>query len=399
MNNLTFAEKFTGELDKAFVQKAVTGFLADNALRAKFVGAKTVMIPDVQFQGLGDYDRESGFTKGAMTVADTPFTIAMDRARSFEIDREDLDETGVAGLAGQVMGEFVRTKVAPECDAYVISKLAGLAAQKGQLLAGNVASLDTPYAALRAMIAAAREEAGVDEELVCLINGCVWNKLQESGELAHTLSVGEFKQGEIDLRVHKVDGVTLLPVSADRMYTAYRFLNGSNAEQAEGGFVPAANAKGIYMLVMPKRAASLVRKSDKVRIFSPEQNLKSDAYKFDYRIYYDVFVKKSGISSLVVWLAPGLTVSSEPADANKTAGSISGNLSVAAAASDNSTLSYQWFAASDANGTDKVRVVGANAASMAIPTTLEKGEYFYGCRVSAGHATTCMTRFAKVTVA
>lgn len=35
-----------------------------------------------------------------------------------------------AGLAGQVMGEFIRTRVAPEMDAYILSKLAKLASDQ-----------------------------------------------------------------------------------------------------------------------------------------------------------------------------------------------------------------------------------------------------------------------------
>ena len=45
INNISNAEKYAAELDKALVQKSVTGFLADNVLKAQFVGAKTVIIP------------------------------------------------------------------------------------------------------------------------------------------------------------------------------------------------------------------------------------------------------------------------------------------------------------------------------------------------------------------
>ena len=45
--------------------------------------------------------------------------------------------------------------------------------------------------------------------------------------------------------------------------------------------------------MLPKRAASLVKKSERIRTFSPEQNQKADAYLFQYRLYYDLFVKKS----------------------------------------------------------------------------------------------------------
>lgn len=99
-------------------------------MQARFVGARTVLIPDLDMAGLGDYDRDAGFVQGAVKVSNTSYTMTMDRGRSFQIDREDNDETGVAGLAGQVMGEFIRTRVAPEMDAYILSKLAKLASDK-----------------------------------------------------------------------------------------------------------------------------------------------------------------------------------------------------------------------------------------------------------------------------
>lgn len=57
INTLEFAQNMTKELDKAAGQKTVTGFLADNSLRARFVGANKVLIPEVEISGLGDYDR------------------------------------------------------------------------------------------------------------------------------------------------------------------------------------------------------------------------------------------------------------------------------------------------------------------------------------------------------
>ena len=68
INTLTFAEKLSQELDKALVQKSVTGFMADNVFRSKFVGAKTVLIPTLEMSGLGDYDRDKGFVTGALTL-------------------------------------------------------------------------------------------------------------------------------------------------------------------------------------------------------------------------------------------------------------------------------------------------------------------------------------------
>ena len=64
----------------------------------------------------------------------------MDRGRSFQLDSEDNDETGIAGLAGQVLGEFVRTRVVPEVDAYNLSKLGQFAVDQSQTVTGTPAT-------------------------------------------------------------------------------------------------------------------------------------------------------------------------------------------------------------------------------------------------------------------
>ena len=57
------------------------------------------------------------------------------------------------------------------------------------------------------------------------------------------------------------------------------------------------------MLVMPKNGASLVKKTEKLRIFTPDQNQDADAYLFQYRLYYDIFVKKSGLDHIYAALS------------------------------------------------------------------------------------------------
>lgn len=298
INSLEFQSKLTGELDKALVQSAQTSFFADNAMRSKFVGARTVLIPDVDMQGLGNYDRDNGFVTGALTVSSTAYTMAMDRGRSFQLDREDNDETGIANLAGQVMGEFIRTKVSPEMDAYVLSKLATLATTKSHTVTGTPSS--QVYKMITEAINKVQAVAGYDEELVCFVDSEVWSATMNTTELSRQLMVSDFRKGEINTKVKKLNDVPIIPVADDRMKTAYTFYDGvtdnsgsSGADQRPGGFAPASGAKKIGILVLPKRAASLVKKTEKVRIFEPDKNLRADAWKFDYRLYYDLFVKKS----------------------------------------------------------------------------------------------------------
>ena len=389
VNSLENAKRYSDELDKMFAQKSATGFFADNALTTKFVGAKTVIIPDINFQGLADYDRDSGFTRGAITVSNTSYTMAMDRARSLQIDREDMDETGIASLAGKILGEYVRTKVVPECDSYVISKLAGLAATRANTVDGDVSK---PFESLTLLINEVRANVGFDEELVAFLDSRIYAQLMNSNEISRMITVSDFKQGDINLRVQSLNGVAIIPVVSERMKTAYTFNN-----TTAGGFTPASNAKSVYMLVCPKSGAHLVKKTEQMRIFTPEQNVDADAYKFDYRIYYDVFVKKSGLDAIWAWIAPAVTISAQPADASKTAGSISGSLSVTASAS-SGTLSYQWYSATDTDKNGAVKLAGKTSASMTIPTTLTAGSYYYFVKIKVDGIDAVESTVATVTV-
>ena len=389
VNSLENAKRYSEELDKMFAQKSATGFFADNALATKFVGAKTVIIPDINFQGLADYDRDSGFTRGAITVSNTSYTMAMDRARSLQIDREDMDETGIASLAGKILGEYVRTKVVPECDAYVLSKLAGLAATRSNTVDGDVTK---PFESLALLINEVRAKVGFDEELVAFLDSRIYAALMNSSEISRMITVSDFKQGDINIRVQSLNGVAIIPVVSERMKTAYTFNNTS-----AGGFTPSSSAKSVYMLVCPKSGAHLVKKTEQMRIFTPEQNVDADAYKFDYRIYYDVFVKKSGLDAVWAWIAPTVTISAQPADASKTAGSISGSLSVTASAA-SGTLSYQWYSCDDTDKTGAVKIAGATSASMTIPTDLTAGSYYYFVKLKVDGIDAKDTTVATVTV-
>lgn len=302
-NSITYATKLTEQLDKMFVQSAVTGFLTDNALRAKFVGAHTVLIPEMDLAGLGDYDRSTGFADGSVSVTNSSFTLSQDRGRSFMLDAQDEDESGVANLAGQVLGEFVRTKVVPEVDAYCLSKLAGIAtaaSQTGALASGKTIG-DGVFALIQALISGVRNNVGYDEALVAFLDPTVHDALMATPEINRYIRTDDFKKGEITTRVKYIDNVAIIPVPSARMRTAYDFNDGTTGGQTDGGFSPTADAGKIGALVMPKKGASLIRKTEKLRTFTPDQNQKADAYKFDYRLYYDLLVKNSQIPGIFAY--------------------------------------------------------------------------------------------------
>lgn len=390
LNSIASAEVYSSELDRVFEAKSATAFFADNALRTRFVGAKTVIIPDIDFEGLTDYDRANGFGNGAVTVSNTSYTMSMDRARSLQIDREDMDESGIACLAGKILGEYVRTKVVPECDAYVLSKLGALAKAKGNLISGDMA---TPFEAFCGLVNEVQSVVGYSTELVCFIDSHAYAALCSSDEISRMITVSDFKQGGIDLKVKSINGIALIPVVSERMKTAYDF----SAGQA-GGFKPAAGASEIFMLVLPKNAAHLVKKTEKMRVFTPGQNIDADAYKFDYRIYYDLFVKASAADSVWAWISAPVTITAQPEDVVTAEGGINETLSVVASTEAGSVLSYQWYEASAKNGKGAAKVAGATSAELAIPEGLAAGSYYYFCKVTVDGTHTVSTDVAEVTV-
>ena len=288
INNIAFATKFATELDKLLVQKSQAAILEDKGMAAKFVGAHEVKLPVIGFAGLGDYDKDTGFAKGAVSVTQQVFTLTKDRARSFSIDREDMDETGIANLAASVMSEFVRTKVAPEVDAYTFSTIATKANGAGQTVAlGEGETLaKNVYGLIANAIGKVNDATGfTGEDIVLYVNPTVYAALMATPEISRHLRIDEFKRGEISTKVQKIDNAVIVPVSDNRMKTAYDFGN--------DGFGVASGAESVGIIAMPRNAAMLVKKTEKIRTFSPDVNQTADAYKFDYRLYYDVLVKDS----------------------------------------------------------------------------------------------------------
>ncbi len=392
LNNEAFATKFTGELDKIITEKSSVGFMADNTLRAKFVGAKTVKIPNISLQGLGDYDRENGFIKGTVNVHNTAYEMQMDRARTFTIDREDMDETGIASLAGSVMSEFVKTKVVPETDAYVISKLASYAAINSQVVTDI--NLEKPLSSFYDLLDKVQDEIGLDEEIVCLVDRYYWNKLRKSDELSKVVEVSTFKQGELNFEVSKIDNVSIIPVSNSKMMSAFDFLS-----EGAGGFKASLGSRGVYMLMLPKKACSLVKKSEKIRIFTPEENINADAYKFDYRIYYDVFVKNAYATSIWAALAPELAISelSKTVSVTQDMGAKEIDFEIYTA-NESDEISISWYSCADENKANSRRVSNFEGTRLFFDCCQEPGTYYHFARVTVAGATVAETNVCAITI-
>ena len=125
-NNITLAQKFVPILDEIYTNASLTAKLDGNPdLVQQGANANELIIPMLSMQGLGDYDRNSGYVSGDVTLTNETVKCNFDRGRMFSVDSMDNAET--AGIAyGRLASEFIRTKVVPELDAFRLAKYAGL---------------------------------------------------------------------------------------------------------------------------------------------------------------------------------------------------------------------------------------------------------------------------------
>ncbi len=99
---------------------------------------------------------------------------------------------------------------------------------------------------------------------------------------------------------------------------------------------------------------------------------------------------------------PVISITAQPQNITVTEGKITGSLSVAATATLDATLSYQWFTGTTASNEGGTAIEGATAKSLTIPTGLAVGDHHYFCEVKAtgttGDAEPVRSAAATVTV-
>ena len=253
-------------------------------------------------QGLGDYVRDNGYLMGSATLEYETKKMTQDRGRKFQLDSMDVDETNFVTTASSVMGEFQRTKVIPEIDAYRLSKIATEAINAN--VAGMVQYGYTPGAANTSALRKVKEgiaairDLGYDGPLVVHATDSFILELEL--ELANKISTVNFKKGGIITKVPAVDEVPIIPTPANRLVTAIKLNDGKTSGQEKGGFEKGATAKDINFEIMPLKTPVAISKQDKMRIFDPNTNQKADAWAMDYRRFHDLWILENKVNSIYV---------------------------------------------------------------------------------------------------
>lgn len=279
-NNITLAKKYVPLLDEVYKLSSLTADLESDAELARAgANANEIVVPKISMDGLADYDRNSGYTKGDVSLTWETVKFNYERGRMFTVDAMDDEETQNVAF-GKLAGEFIRTKVGPELDAFRFATYAGTAG----ISTTDAAVLSTGEAVIAALRAASskfdEDEVPADQRFL-YIETTLHGMIQD---------LDTTKSREVLATFSKI-----IKVPQSRFYTAIKLNDGISEGEKVGGYVKAEGAANINFLAVHKPAVLQFTKHAVPKIISPEQNQDGDAWKYGYRNYglADVYENKA----------------------------------------------------------------------------------------------------------
>lgn len=269
-NSIALFKQYLDLLDEVYKTSSTTASLdiSGELVRAG-ANAKEILIPKMTLDGLADYSRGGGYVAGDVKLEMETVTFNFDRGRKFTVDAMDNAET--AGVAfGKLASEFIRTKVAPELDAFRYATYAGISG----IGTTAAAALSTGADVLTALVTAqnAMDEAEVPEtERELHITPTLYNLIY---------SVDTTKSKEV---LNSFSRIVKVPQT--RFYTAIDQYDGTTENETTGGFVKDTTGKNINFMVIHKPAVIQYSKHVVSKVVAPEENQTSDGWMFFYRSY------------------------------------------------------------------------------------------------------------------
>lgn len=265
MNTIELAKSYVPMLDEVYQNASLTAVL-DGAteLCTQGANANELIVPMLSMQGLGTYSRNDGYASGDITMTNETVQCGFDRGRMFSVDNMDNAET--AGLAfGRLAGEFIRTKVVPELDAY---RFAQYASKDGvSLVTGALATGKEVVAALRAALCDMDEKEVPPEDRYLFILPSLLALVEDMDTTSSREVLTNFAE--------------VIKVPQNRFHTEITQRDGISSGQEEGGFAPSGSK--IHFMVIHRPAVIQFEKHVAPKIITPEANQTADAWKYGYR--------------------------------------------------------------------------------------------------------------------
>lgn len=282
-NTIVLAKNYVPLLDEVYQRESVTSDLTGDPSMAKAgANAKEIVYPQIAVTGLGDYSRNSGYTQGTVDFKWVSTEYNYDRGAKLSVDAMDNQETYnlAFGMAG---AEMMRTKVAPEADAFTFATLAGIEGISKGDAKTFVDAVEFMNALLEAKNTMDNDEVPEDGRILyatpVLLNGLMMLDTYKSKEILSHFAIKK-------------------PVPQSRFYTAIDMLDGKSAGEEAGHYKKAEAAKEINFMIIHKPAIIKHDKHVVSNVIPASANPDADADIVKYRKYgiVDIYQnKKAGI--------------------------------------------------------------------------------------------------------
>ena len=268
-NSIQLAKVYTNLLDEVYKNSALTAVLeSDASLARQGANANEIIIPKLSMDGLADYSRNSGYVDGNVTLNWETVKFNYERGRMFSVDNMDNEETQNIAF-GRLAGEFIRTKVVPELDAF---RFATYAATTGAGSAtGTLATGADVIAALRTATSGMDEAEVPMEDRHLFITPTLLGLVED---------MDTTKSKEVLARF-----ASITKVPQTRFYSAIELLDGKTGGEEAGGYKKADSAVDLNFEIIHKPATLQFTKHAVPKVISPELNQDADAWKYGYRNY------------------------------------------------------------------------------------------------------------------
>ena len=268
-NVITLAKQFIPILDEVYRLASLTSDLDGAAEHARQgANAGELIIPKLSMDGLADYSRNSGYVDGDVELVNETVACNYDRGRKFRVDAMDNQETANIAFS-RLAGEFIRTKVVPEIDAFrfaTYSAIEGISSASGDLTSGEAV-----IAALRAAV------TKMDEDEVPFENRYLYITPTLKGIVD---DLDTTKSKEVFKKFAKV-----VEVPQSRFFTAINLRDGKTEGETAGGYTKADDAKDINFMIIHKAAVIQFPKHVAPKVIPPELNQDGDSWVYGYRNY------------------------------------------------------------------------------------------------------------------
>ena len=268
-NSIALSKVYTNLLDEVYQQSALTAVLeSDASLARQGANANEIVIPKLSMDGLADYSRNSGYVNGDATLNWETVQFNYERGRMFSVDNMDNEETQNIAF-GRLAGEFIRTKVVPELDAFRFAKYASVVG--AGTATGALATGVDVVAALRTATSAMDEAEVPMEDRHLFITPTLMGLVED---------MDTTKSKEVLARF-----ASITKVPQTRFYSAIELLDGKSIGEEKGGYKKADGAAELNFEIIHKPATLQFTKHAVPKVISPEMNQDADAWKYGYRNY------------------------------------------------------------------------------------------------------------------